>query len=70
MWGLENFGDGRKITMKYSTPELRFLGSLAGLTLGNNGSCLDGASRNNIQLGGGFEDGGGDNKDGNCGPSD
>lgn len=56
--------------MKYSTPELRFLGSLAGLTLGMNGSCLDGNSRNNVQNGGGFEDGGGDNKDGNCGPSD
>jgi len=55
--------------MEYNTPELRHLGSLASLTLGMGGSCLDGNSRNNTQLGGGFEDGGGDNKPGDCGPS-
>lgn len=37
--------------MKYSTPELRSLGSLAALTLGQNGSCPDG-NGNNTQLGG------------------
>ncbi len=56
--------------MKYTTPALTNLGSLASLTLGMGGSCLDGGARNNNQLGGGFEDGGGDNKAGNCGPSD
>ena len=38
--------------MEYSTPELRVLGSFAGLTMGNNGSCPDGGGEND-QLGGG-----------------
>jgi hypothetical protein len=38
--------------MKYSKPELRALGSLAALTLGQNGSCPDGGGHNNTQLGG------------------
>lgn len=37
--------------MNYSTPQLKSLGSLASLTLGNNGSCPDGNGNNN-QLGG------------------
>jgi hypothetical protein len=36
----------------YATPELRRLGSLSGLTMGQNGSCPDGGSLNNTQLGG------------------
>jgi hypothetical protein len=32
--------------MDYTTPELRNLGSLATLTLGNSGSSLDGGSKN------------------------
>jgi hypothetical protein len=32
--------------MKYTTPRLRSLGTLAELTLGNSGSLLDGQSRN------------------------
>ncbi len=55
--------------MKYSSPELSYLGSLASLTLGNNGSCLDGNGEVD-QKGGGFQDGGGDNHEGHCGPSD
>ena len=38
--------------MQYSKPELRSLGSLAALTLGQNGSCPDGGGHNNTQLGG------------------
>ena len=41
--------------MIYTTPRLESLGSLASLTLGMGGSCLDGGSRNNTQLGGGLE---------------
>lgn len=39
--------------MEYGTPELRGLGSFAGLTMGTGGSCPDGGSLNNTQLGGG-----------------
>ena len=39
--------------MKYTTPTLTSLGSLASLTLGMGGSCLDGGAMNNTQLGGG-----------------
>ena len=46
-------------TMKYKTPELRALGSFAGLTMGTGGSCPDGADRNINQVGGMSE----------CGPS-
>jgi hypothetical protein len=35
--------------MQYSTPELRVIGTLSGLTLGMNGSCPDGGGRNNTQ---------------------
>jgi hypothetical protein len=38
--------------MGYSTPELKVLGSLAALTLGQNGSCPDGGGHNDTQLGG------------------
>jgi hypothetical protein len=38
--------------MQYKTPELRSLGSLASLTLGQNGSCPDGGGLNSTQLGG------------------
>ena len=38
--------------MNYSTPQLKSLGSLASLTLGQNGSCPDGGGQNNTQLGG------------------
>jgi hypothetical protein len=51
--------------MEYTTPELRELGSFAELTLGSGGSCLDGAARNNNQLGGGDIGGEGDIE---CGP--
>jgi hypothetical protein len=51
--------------MEYMTPELRELGSFAELTLGTGGSCLDGAARNNNQLGGGDIGGEGDVE---CGP--
>ena len=44
-------------TMYYSTPQLRDLGSLSYLTLGQNGSSPDGNSRNNTQLGGGNDGG-------------
>lgn len=36
----------------YRRPQLRALGTLSGLTMGMNGSCPDGGSFNNIQLGG------------------
>jgi hypothetical protein len=36
----------------YQRPQLRALGTLSGLTLGMNGSCPDGGSFNNNQLGG------------------
>lgn len=39
--------------MEYRAPELRLLGSFAGLTMGTGGSCPDGGARNNNQLGGG-----------------
>ncbi len=39
--------------MIYETPRLRTLGTFSGLTMGQNGSCPDGAARNNNQLGGG-----------------
>lgn len=39
--------------MEYKTPQFSSLGSLTTLTLGMGGSCLDGGSRNNNQLGGG-----------------
>ena len=39
--------------MKYITPELRALGSLADLTLGAGGSSLDGGCKISDQLGGG-----------------
>ncbi len=51
--------------MEYSTPELRLLGSFAGLTMGTGGSCPDGGGRNNAQLGGGSIGG---TSDVNCGP--
>jgi len=38
--------------MQYSTPSVRFLGSLTELTLGHGGSSLDGTGLNN-QRGGG-----------------
>ena len=38
--------------MEYEKPELRELGSFNELTLGMNGSCPDGGSQNNTQLGG------------------
>jgi hypothetical protein len=38
--------------MRYEKPKLRMLGSLTSLTMGQGGSCPDGASRNNDQLGG------------------
>lgn len=44
--------------MRYTTPELRALGSFAGLTMGVGGSCPDGSARNNNQLGGGSTSGG------------
>lgn len=53
--------------MDYSKPELRSLGSLAALTLGNNGSCPDGNGEND-QVGGGFQGPGGPSNVG-CGPS-
>ena len=37
--------------MRYEAPLLRSLGTLAGLTMGMNGSCPDGNGQNN-QLGG------------------
>ena len=43
--------------MQYQTPELRVLGTLSELTLGQNGSCPDGGGLNNTQLGGGFTPG-------------
>jgi hypothetical protein len=45
-------GQGAGGTMQYKTPELRSLGSLASLTLGQNGSCPDGGGLNSTQLGG------------------
>lgn len=39
--------------MEYKTPEVKNLGSLSDLTQGMGGSSLDGAGRNNTQLGGG-----------------
>lgn len=54
--------------MKYSTPELRPLGSFASLTMGQNGSCPDGNGRNNTQLGGGDAGTGTGGKNG-CGQS-
>lgn len=51
--------------MEYTPPVLRSLGSLAELTLGMGGSCLDGGGRNNTQLGGGAIGGAGDVE---CGP--
>ena len=43
--------------MYYQTPRLRGLGTFSGLTMGNNGSCPDGGSRNDdTQLGGGSVD--------------
>ncbi|HUW16423.1 MAG TPA: hypothetical protein VMW94_05040 [Actinomycetes bacterium] len=36
----------------YKAPKLRTLGSLSSLTLGMNGSCIDGNSLNVIQYGG------------------
>lgn len=50
--GSRNIGGTQGGWMKYSTPELRFLGSLAGLTLGQGGSCPDGAGQNDTNLGG------------------
>jgi hypothetical protein len=38
--------------MTYATPELRFLGTLAGLTMGQNGSCPDGGGLTATQRGG------------------
>ena len=40
-------------SMEYKTPEVKNLGSLSDLTQGMGGSSLDGAGRNNTQLGGG-----------------
>ena len=54
--------------MQYSTPQLTNLGSLAELTLGQNGSCLDGNSHNNLQRGGGDVGQGTTGKNG-CGQS-
>ncbi len=51
--------------MEYGAPELRFLGSFAGLTMGTGGSCPDGNLRNNTQHGGGSIGGA---SDPNCGP--
>lgn len=39
--------------MRYTPPEVTKLGSMATLTLGHGGSCLDGNSRNSVQHGGG-----------------
>lgn len=39
--------------MRYVTPELRNLGTFAGLTKGQGGSCPDGGGRNSTQVGGG-----------------
>jgi len=52
--------------MEYKTPELRALGSFAGLTMGAGGSCPDGNGNNN-QVGGGLDNNPGD--PGTCGPS-
>jgi hypothetical protein len=39
--------------MNYQKPELRALGTLTSLTMGQNGSCPDGGGQNNnTQLGG------------------
>jgi hypothetical protein len=38
--------------MKYEKPELRVLGTLTSLTMGQNGSCPDGGGQNINQLGG------------------
>ena len=51
--------------MEYKKPVLRHLGSLASLTLGEGGSCYDGAGRNITQTGGGAIGGEGDVE---CGP--
>ncbi len=51
--------------MEYETPVLRVLGTFAGLTMGQNGSCPDGAGRNVTQRGGGSIGG---TSDVNCGP--
>ena len=51
--------------MRYTTPELRVLGTFAGLTMGTGGSCPDGAARNNTQHGGGAIGG---TSDVQCGP--
>lgn len=40
--------------MRYAQgPELRLLGTLTSLTMGENGSCPDGNAHNNTQNGGG-----------------
>jgi hypothetical protein len=44
--------------MRYTTPELRALGTFARLTKGVGGSCPDGGGRNSTQLGGGADFGG------------
>jgi hypothetical protein len=38
--------------MDYRKPELRVLGTLTSLTMGQNGSCPDGGGHNDTQLGG------------------
>jgi hypothetical protein len=43
---------GDRGAMNYAKPELRALGTLSGLTMGQNGSCPDGGGLNNTQLGG------------------
>lgn len=50
---------------EYVKPEVRTLGTFAGLTMGQNGSCPDGGGRNNTQLGGGSIGG---TSDVECGP--
>ena len=51
----------------YEAPHLRALGTLSGLTMGMNGSCPDGGSRNIDQKGGGLDNDPGD--PGTCGSS-
>jgi hypothetical protein len=45
--------------VKYSTPQLTNLGTLSELTLGQNGSCLDGGGHNTGQQDGDDKDKGG-----------
>ena len=51
---------------EYITPEVRMLGTFAGLTMGNNGSCPDGNGEND-QVGGGVVGGAGTDPCGSSG---